>query len=122
MQLMYGLSNTNKFICVELVHYPAPPTDLYIYPREGWHLLARSGQLDYKGQPYQDASFQRQFVSLDYEEALTIIDASFSRVEQMYHDLLVKMLKESHGYMRFKTTTYQKKESNGRKEFLYSGR
>jgi len=118
MKLMYGLSNDNRFIRIDLVYYPKPPTRQYIYPREGWHLLARSGRLDYKGQAFQDASFQRQFVSLDYEEALSLIENSFSRVEKMYYDLFSKMLKENKYYMNFKTIVNYKKEKQDEHEVL----
>ena len=122
IELMYGLSNTNRFIRVDLVHYPAPPTQLYIYPKEGWHLLGRSGRLDYKGQAFQDAAFLRTFVALEGADAMSILDVSFLRVEQMYHELMVKMLKECKGYMKFKTTIYYKKERDDRRNVLYSGR
>jgi hypothetical protein len=123
MQLMYGLSNSNKFIRVDLIYYPEPPTGLYIYPREGWHLLGRSGQLDYQGKAFQDATFDRAFVALEYEEALHLLDVSFSRVERMYHKMLNSMLQDNKGYMKFTTTIYYKKEreSNERKQILYIG-
>lgn len=121
IKLMYGLSNTNKFIRVDLVRYPAPPTNLYIYPREGWHLLGRSGRLDYKGQAYQNAAFLRQFVALEGADAMSILDVSFSRVEQMYQELMTQMLKNCKGYMKFKTTIYYKKERDDRTKILFAG-
>lgn len=122
IELMYGLSNSNRFIRVDLVRYPAPPTNLYIYPKEGWHLLGRSGRLDYKGQAFQDAAFQRQFVALEGADAVSILDVSFSRVEQMYQFLMTQMLKENKDYMKFKTTRYYRKErEHDRRSILYAG-
>lgn len=121
LELMYGLTNDNRFIRVDLIYYPKPPTSLYIHPKEGWHLLARSGRLDYKGQAFQDASFQRAFVALEEREAFNILNNSFSRVEKMYHKMMSDLLKENKGYLKIKTTINFKKEREHERKVLRIG-
>ena len=111
MYLILGTGNNNKFVSVELREYPQRPTELYIYPKEGWHLISRIGTLQFPGDSIQGIAVSDIFINEDFQRSLDIVMSNFSKAERMYEAAIKEMLAQNDGEPLVFKTVFNKGEA-----------